>query len=130
MAGDFSWTSAGKQWPVENGQFRFPGWVRNGNGEEAGIFVIHVAEFDAVARSKGRQTQALPVKEILGCSQGDPWVSGRKSRVSHHVTLHGFHECDTRILAATAAIGPLLIIGLRLLVRCRAARRPPGRPLR
>jgi len=50
---------------VEDGQFRFPRWIRNGNGEEAGIFVIHVAEFDAVARSKGRQTQALPVKEAL-----------------------------------------------------------------
>jgi hypothetical protein len=76
VAGGFFWTSAGKQRPVEDGQFRFPGWIRNGNGEEAGIFVIHVAEFDAVARSKGRQTQALPVKEILRCSQGDPWASG------------------------------------------------------
>jgi hypothetical protein len=61
-AGGFFWTSAGKQRPVEDGQFRFAGWIRNGNGEEAGIFVIHIAEFDAVARSKGRQTQALPVK--------------------------------------------------------------------
>jgi hypothetical protein len=41
-----------------------------------GIFVIYVAEFDAVARSKGRQTQPLPVKEILRSSQGNPWASG------------------------------------------------------
>ena len=39
---------------------------------------------------------------------------GRKCRVSHHVALERFHERDTRILAATAAVGPPLIIGFRL----------------
>jgi hypothetical protein len=38
--------------PVEHGQFRVPGWIGNGDGEEAGIFVIHVADFDAVIRPK------------------------------------------------------------------------------
>ena len=38
----------------------------------------------------------------------------RKCRVGHHVALERFHERDTRILAAAAAVGPPLIIGFRL----------------
>ena len=83
-------------------------------GKEAGVFVIHVAEFDTVVRTKSREPQALPVEEVLRYGQGDPWASGRKCRVSHHVTLQRFHESDPRILAASAAIGPPLIIGFRL----------------
>src|ERR1035438_7513683 len=32
-AGGFLRTSAGKQGPVEHGQLRMPGWIRNGNRE-------------------------------------------------------------------------------------------------
>ena len=39
---------------------------------------------------------------------------GRKRRIGHHVALERFDERDTRILAATAAVGPALIIGFRL----------------
>ena len=65
MAGGLLRTRAGKKWPVEHGHFRVPGGIRNGDGEEAGIFVIHVAEFDALLRCKGGKPQALPVEEIL-----------------------------------------------------------------
>ena len=43
---------------------RLPGWIGNGDGEEAGIFVIHVADFDALIRAKGREPQTLPVEEV------------------------------------------------------------------
>ena len=65
VAGGFLRTSAGKKRPVEHGQFRMAGWIRNGDGEEAGILVIHVADFDAVIPAKGREPQTLPVEEIL-----------------------------------------------------------------
>ena len=65
VAGGFLRTSAGEKRPVKHGQLRMPGWIRNGDGEEAGIFVIHVAEFDAVIRTKGREPQTLPVEEVL-----------------------------------------------------------------
>ena len=76
MAGRFLWTSAGKKWPVEHGQFRVPGGIRNGDRKEAGIFVIHVAQFDAVPRSKGGKPQALPVEEILRWARAmrGPWA--------------------------------------------------------
>ena len=79
VAGGFLRASAGKKRPVEHGQFRMPGWIRNGDGEEAGIFVIHVDEFDAVIRAKGREPQTLPVEQILRHSQGDPWASGENA---------------------------------------------------
>src|ERR1700683_2170412 len=58
-------TGARKQRPMEDGELRFPGWIRNSNGEYTGVFVIHVAGIDSVIRSKSRQAQALPMKEVL-----------------------------------------------------------------
>ncbi len=54
------------------------------------------------------------MKQILRYGHGNPWADGRERRVSHHVALKRFDERDTRILAATAAVGPTLIIGFRL----------------
>ena len=64
VAGRLLRTCAGKKGPVEHTQFHVPGGIRNGDGEEAGIFVIHVADVDALIRTKGRKPQALPVEEI------------------------------------------------------------------
>ncbi len=64
VAGNLLRTSAEKKRPVEHGQSRLPGWIRNGDGKEAGVFVIHVADFDTLIPAKGRESQALPVEEV------------------------------------------------------------------
>ena len=69
-------------------------------------------------RLKGREPQALPVEQILRHGQGDPRADGRKRRVSHHIVLERFDKRDARILAATAAVGPPLVISFRL--QCNA----------
>jgi hypothetical protein len=125
VAGGFLRTSPGKQRTVENRELRSSGWVRNGNGEEARILVIYVAEFDATMWSKGHKPPSLPVEKVPRFGQGDPWASGRKCRVSHQVALERFHERDTRILATTAAVRPPLIIGFRL--ECHADPLDAGR---
>ena len=65
------------------------------------------------------------MKQILRYGQGDPWADGRKRRVSHHVALEWLNKRDTRILAATAAVGLPLIIGFRL--QCDAEPLDSGR---
>src|ERR1700683_3532800 len=87
IAGGFLGTSSGKQRPVEDREFRFAAWIRNGNGEYAGVFVIHLAGIDAMIRSKGRQPQALPGEKVLRDRPGDSRAAGRKRGVSHHVAL-------------------------------------------
>jgi hypothetical protein len=88
-----------------------PGWIGNGDREEARIFVIHVVKFDTVIRAKGRESKALPVEEVLRYSQGDPWTFRRKRRVDYDLALKRFDKGDAGILATTAAIGPPLIVG-------------------
>jgi hypothetical protein len=51
MASGLFGTSAGEKRTVEDGQFRVPGWIGNGDGEEAGVFVVHFGEFDALVRA-------------------------------------------------------------------------------
>jgi len=70
--------SAGEKRPVKHGQFRVPGWIGNGDGEEAGIFVVHIGDFDAVIPAIGCEPQTLPVEEILSIRQrrsADPLAS-------------------------------------------------------
>src|ERR1019366_7714741 len=107
-------TSAGKERPMEDGEFGSSGWIRDGNRKETGIFVVHVAELEAVIRREGRDPQTLPVEEVLRYGQGDPWALGGKRRVRHHIAPERLHERDPSILAATAAVGTLLKIGCRL----------------
>src|SRR5580692_7260017 len=114
LAGSFLCVSAGKKRPVEDGQFWMSGRIGNGDRKEAGVFIVHVAEIDALAVAKCREPQALPAEEILRDSQGDSWASRRKRRVAHDVSLARFQECDSRIFATTADIGLLFIIGFRL----------------
>jgi hypothetical protein len=110
----FFGTCSRKERPVEDGKLGSSGRIGDGNREEAGIFVVHVAKLEAVIRREGRNSQTLPVKEVLRYRQSDPWPLGRKRRVGHHIALERLHERDTRILAATAAVGPQLIIGFGL----------------
>src|ERR1700728_1498447 len=109
----FLGSRAGKKRPVQHGQFRLPGWIRNGGGEEAGIFVIHTGKLDAVIRAEGSEAQTLPMEEVLRLGQGNPWAVRGIRRVSHQVVLERLHESDARVLAA-AAVGPPLIVGFRL----------------
>src|ERR1035437_9498309 len=64
VAGSLLRSRAGKKRSVEHAQLRVPGGIRNGEGKEAGIFVIHTPDVDALIRTKGREPQALPVEEI------------------------------------------------------------------
>ena len=61
--GSFLRSSAGEERPMKHRQFRMPGWIWNCDWEEAGVFVIHVAQFDAVPMRVGCETETLPVKE-------------------------------------------------------------------
>src|ERR1035441_8124579 len=112
--GGFLGTSAWKERPVEQSQFRLPGWIGNDGREEAGIFVVYVAEFYAVRRGKSSKPQTSPVEDIFRYGQGNPRSMGRPCRVGHQVSLKRPHKCDARILAASATIGSPLIIGFRL----------------
>jgi hypothetical protein len=76
VASSFLGTSAGEKRPMEHGQFRVSGWIRNGDREEAGVFVIHVCEFDALIRAEIREPQALPVEQVFRYRQSDPWATG------------------------------------------------------
>ena len=69
--GSFLRASAGEERAVKHRQFRMPGRIWNCDREEAGIFVIHVAQFDAVPMRIGSETETLPMKEILRYGQGD-----------------------------------------------------------
>ena len=112
------WASARKKRAVEHTEFQFPGGVRDCDREQARIFVIHVAQFNAVPMSVGCQAETLPVEEVLRQGQSDPWPLGRKCGVGHDVALERFYERHTGILTAAAAIGPPFIIGFRL--QCNA----------
>jgi len=65
MASGLLWTSARKKRTVEHTQFQFPGGVRDCDREEARIFVIYVAQFNAVPMSVGCEPETLPVEEVL-----------------------------------------------------------------
>ena len=114
LAGGFLGTRAGEKRAMEHGHLHFSGVIGYGDGEEAGILVVHVDEINAVVRREGRKPQPLPVDQIVRYGQGNPRADGRKRRVSHHVALQRFHECDARIFAATAAVRQPLVVGLRL----------------
>ena len=47
---------------MEEGHLRFSGMIGNGDGEEAGILVVHMDKIDVIVGSKGREPQSLPVK--------------------------------------------------------------------
>jgi hypothetical protein len=113
VAGGLLRACAREERPVKDGQFCPPRWVRDGDGEEAGILVVHTAEVDAVL-PKLSKPQALPMQQVLRYGQGDAWAGGRQRRVGHHVASERFDKGDTRVLAAAAAVGPPLVISFGL----------------
>ena len=82
VAGGFLRPGPGKERPVEHAEFRVPGWVRNSDGEEAGILVIHIVDLNAVIDTVGRKPQALPVEQVFRQGQGDAGSLDGKCRVS------------------------------------------------
>ena len=69
-------TGSGKERPVQEGHRRFPIRIGNGDGEDAGILVVHAIELDTVIRAEGREPQSLPVEQVLRYCQGDPRAFG------------------------------------------------------
>ena len=65
LAGRFLRTSPGKERPVEDRHCRLPIRIGNGDGEDAGILIVHAVELDAFIRAEGREPQTLPVEQVL-----------------------------------------------------------------
>ena len=105
-----------------------PGWIWNGDREDAGVLIVHAVKLNAVIRPEGSQPQALPAEQVFGYRQGDPWAFRRKRRVSHYVAPERFDKRDTRILAAAATVASPLVIrfGLQCNTEPLDARRVAG----
>ena len=113
LAGGFLGAGAGKKRTVEQGQLHFPGVIGNGDGEDAGVLVVHVDEINALKGLEGRQPDPLPVEQILRHRQGNSGSARRKRRVSHDVMLERLDKGNPRILAAAAAVRSPLVISFR-----------------
>ena len=114
MAGSFLRASAGKERAMDDCELRVSGWIGDGDGKKAGIFVIYIIQSDVVKRSKCRKSQTLPVEEVPRVSEGDARTLRRICCVGHDVAPEWFYKGDARVLATTTAVGPSLIIGFGL----------------
>jgi len=54
---------------MEHTQFQSSRRVRYRDRKETRILVVHIAQFDAMPMSIGRELQSLPEEEILGFGQ-------------------------------------------------------------
>jgi len=102
VAGGFFRSRAGKERPVEHAQLRMSSGIGDGDGEEAGIFVIDVADLNAMIFAKSCKPQALPVEEVFRHGQCDAGSLGGKCGVRHDVAPQWRYEGDARVLASTA----------------------------
>ena len=128
LAGGFLGAGAGKKRTVKKGQLHFPGVIGNGDGEDAGVLVVHVDEINALKGFKGRQPDPLPMEQILRHRQGNSGTARRKRRVSHDVMLERLDKGNAGILAAAAAVRSPLVISFRLQAQCRDVRLRHGSP--
>ena len=110
----FLGAGAGKKRTVEQGQLQLPGVIGNGDGEDAGVLVVHVGEINALKGFKGRQPDPFPMEQILRHRQGNSRSIRRKRRVSHDVMLERLDKGNPGILAAAASVRPPLVISFRL----------------
>jgi hypothetical protein len=62
MASSFFWTRTGKKRTVEHAQLQVSRGVRYSHREKARIFVIDVAQLDAVPMSIGCKPETLPME--------------------------------------------------------------------
>jgi hypothetical protein len=60
LAGGFLGAGAGKKRTVEKGQLHLPGVIGNGDGEDAGVLVVHVDEINALKGFKGSPARSAP----------------------------------------------------------------------
>ena len=111
--GGFLGAGAGKKRTVQEGQLHLPGVIGNGDGEDAGVLVVHVDEINTLKGFKGRQPDPLPVEQILRHRQDNPGTVRRKRRVSHDVMLERLDKGDARILAPAAAVRSPFVIHFR-----------------
>ena len=65
LAGGFFGARTGEERAMQQGHLHLSAVIRNSDGEEAGILVVHVDEIDAVVGSEGRKPEPLPMKQIL-----------------------------------------------------------------
>jgi hypothetical protein len=49
---------------MQQSHLHLSGVIGNGNGKEAGIFVVDIGEIDSAIWSKDRESQSLPVEQI------------------------------------------------------------------
>ena len=112
--GGFLGAGAGKKRTVEKSQLHLPGVIRNGDGEDAGVLVVHMDEINALKGFKGCQPDPLPVEQILRHRQRNSGSARRKRRVSHYVMLERLDKGNAGILAAAAAVRSPLVISFRL----------------
>ena len=61
---------------MKEGHLHLSAVVGDFDWEKTGILVVNMDEIDAVIRSKSRETQALPMKQILGDREGNPGTDG------------------------------------------------------
>ncbi len=113
-AGGFFGTRTGKKRTMQESHLHFSAVAGNRDRKEAGVLVVHMDEIDALIRSKGGETEAFPMHQILRNGEGNPRANRRECRIGHHVALKGGDERDAWILAASAAMRRPLVIGFRL----------------
>ena len=114
LAGGFLGTGAGKKRTVKEGQLHFPCVIGNGDREDAGVLVVHMDKINALKGFKSRQSDPLPVKQILRHRQGNPGSTRRKRRVRHDVMPERLDKGNAGILAAPASVRFPLVISFRL----------------
>ena len=109
-AGGFFRAGPREERTMKQRQLRMPGWVRNGDGKKACIFIIDFIELDSIRGSKLCETQPFPVKKIFRSGQGNSWPSRRKRRITHNVAPERLDEGDSGILASAATVWPHFIV--------------------
>ena len=112
---------AGKEGAMEDGEFVMPRGIGDGEGEHGGVLVVDAVEVDALVGLEGRETESLPVQDVLGDRQRDSRAVGRERRVGHDVPLQRLDEGDAGVLAPTA-VRSKFVGRSRARARCRGAR--------
>ena len=65
-------TSSGKEGPVQDRHGRCPDRIVNGDGEDAGILIVHAVKVDALIRAKVASPRRSQWNRSSDNGQGDP----------------------------------------------------------
>ncbi len=71
LTGRFLGACPREKWSMQKAHLRFTGMIGDGDGEEAGVLVVHMDEIDAAIRRESGEPQAFPVKHIVRDGQGN-----------------------------------------------------------